>query len=104
MCNHLADQGMQINRVGQGYASLNNPMKMLEGMVVGQELHHDGNPVMTMCAANAVVVKDPAGNRKLSKEKATGRIDGMVAAVMGGGCALTKKETEPEKTYQMMFV
>jgi len=40
------------------------------------------NPVLTMCAANAIVVKDQAGNRKLDKVKSTGRIDGMVALAM----------------------
>ena len=38
-----------------------------------------------MCAANAVAVNDPAGNRKLVKDKATGRIDGMVALAMAEG-------------------
>jgi phage terminase large subunit-like protein len=33
------------------------------------------------------VNKDPAGNRKLDKAKSTGRIDGMVAAVMARGVA-----------------
>ena len=38
-----------------------------------------------MCAANAVALPDPAGNRKLDKSKATGRIDGMVALAMAEG-------------------
>ena len=42
-------------------------------------------PVLTMCAANAVITKDPAGNRKLDKHKATGRIDGMAALTMAIG-------------------
>jgi phage terminase large subunit-like protein len=41
-----------------------------------------------MCAANGVVVKDPAGNRKLDKQKATGRIDGIVALVMAAGAVV----------------
>ena len=43
---------------------------------------------MTWCAANAVVVTDPAGNRKVAKEKATGRVDGIVAAIMAAGRAM----------------
>jgi hypothetical protein len=35
-----------------------------------------------MCAANAVTTDDPAGNRKLDKKCATGRIDGMVGLLM----------------------
>lgn len=48
-------------------------------------LRHDGNPVMNWCAANAVVTEDPAGNRKVDKQKATGRVDGIVAAIMACG-------------------
>jgi phage terminase large subunit-like protein len=50
-------------------------------------LRHGGHPVLTMCAANAVVTKDAAGNRKMDKHKATGRIDGMVALAMALGVA-----------------
>lgn len=52
---------------------------------VVETLRHDGNPVMTWCAGNAVTTSDPAGNRKVDKSKATGRIDGIVAAVMATG-------------------
>jgi phage terminase large subunit-like protein len=45
------------------------------------------HPVLTMCAANATIVKDPAENRKFTKAKNTGRIDGMVALAMAIGCA-----------------
>ena len=62
--------------------------------------NHAGNPVMTWCAANAVTVSDPAGNRKLSKERATGLIDGMVAAVMAVGASLQGEE----KTCNDLFV
>jgi phage terminase large subunit-like protein len=50
-----------------------------------ETLRHDGNPVMTWCAGNAVIVSDPANNRKADKAKATGRIDGIVASIMAVG-------------------
>jgi len=37
--------------------------------------------------ANAVVKSDPAGNRKLAKDKSAGRIDGAVAMAMMAGVA-----------------
>ncbi|MQG92055.1 terminase large subunit [Pseudomonas sp. MN1F] len=52
---------------------------------VVESLRHDGNPVMTWCAGNAVIVSDPANNRKADKAKATGRIDGIIAAIMATG-------------------
>lgn len=50
-----------------------------------ETLRHDGNPVLTWNAGNAVTVADPAGNRKVDKAKAVGRIDGIVAAIMATG-------------------
>jgi phage terminase large subunit-like protein len=40
-----------------------------------------------MCMANATVERDAAGNRKLSKKRSSGRIDGMVALAMAIGVA-----------------
>jgi phage terminase large subunit-like protein len=48
-----------------------------------------------MCAANAVAVQDPAGNRKLDKHKATGRIDGLVALAMAEGVEAMSQEVIP---------
>jgi phage terminase large subunit-like protein len=46
------------------------------------KLRHGGHPVMRWCFA---IARDPAGNRKLDKSKAYGRIDIAVAAVMAVG-------------------
>jgi phage terminase large subunit-like protein len=54
-----------------------------------------GNPVLAMCAANAVVVPDAAGNRKLDKSKATGRIDGLQALAMAEGVEAMMQEAIP---------
>jgi len=40
-----------------------------------------------MCASNCVIERDAAGNRKLSKKRSTGRIDGMIALLMALGVA-----------------
>ena len=79
--------------MGQGYVSMAPAMDVLEIDFLNGNVRHGGNPVLTMCAANAVVIKDPAGNRKLDKSKSTGRIDGMVALVMARGVAGMDAET-----------
>jgi len=68
---------------GQGYKDMSPAVDVLEVTVAQQKLNHAGNPLMRMCAANAVVTVDPAGARKLDKSKASGRIDGIVALAMG---------------------
>jgi len=67
---------------GQGYKDMSPAIEAFETALLNGQAVHPGNPVFTWCAANAVTVSDDAENRKLSKEKATGRIDLMVAAVM----------------------
>ena len=74
---------------------------MLEHELLEENLRHGAHPVLTMCAANAVVTRDPAGNRKLDKSKAAGRIDGAVALAMALGHAAAMQS---EKRYQIFVV
>lgn len=79
---------------GQGYQSMSPALEAMETHLLNGSVEHPKHPVLTWCAANAVVVSDAAENRKLSKEKATGRIDLMVAAVMGAGLVARQQPTE----------
>jgi phage terminase large subunit-like protein len=67
---------------GQGYRSMSPAVRDLETLVLERKLRHGGHPVLTMCMANAIVERDAAGNRKLSKRRSSGRIDGAVALAM----------------------
>lgn len=82
-------QGVELPLVqfGQGFKDMSPAIDALEADLLNGRLRHGGHPVATMCAANAVITKDPAGNRKLDKHKATGRIDGIVALAMAIGAA-----------------
>ena len=79
---------------GQGFRDMSVALDALEAELLNGRIAHGGNPVLTMCAANAVVTKDPAGGRKLDKAKATGRIDGLQALAMAMGVA--SKATEAQ--------
>jgi phage terminase large subunit-like protein len=72
---------------GQGFQSMSPALRDLESALLAEKVRHGNHPVLTMCAANAVVTTDPAGGRKLNKAKAAGRIDGMVALTMAFGIA-----------------
>lgn len=72
---------------GQGFQSMSPALRDLESLLLNENVRHGQHPVLTMCAANAVVTTDPAGNRKLNKAKAAGRIDGMVALTQAIGVA-----------------
>lgn len=76
---------LPLEPFGQGYVSMSPALDALEELLLKNQLRHGGNAPLTMCASNAVALPDPAGNRKLDKSKATGRIDGMVALAMAVG-------------------
>ena len=78
---------------GQGFKDMSPAIDALESELLNGRIAHGNHPVLTMCAANAVISKDAAGNRKLDKAKATGRIDGLVALAMAFGAA---GNVEPE--------
>src|SRR3546814_4478417 len=85
---------LPLEAFGQGYVSMSPALDALEADLLQERLRHGGHPALAMCAANAVAVPDPAGNRKLDKSKATGRIDGMVALAMAEGVeAMTSENT-----------
>jgi phage terminase large subunit-like protein len=87
---------------GQGFASMSPALRELESALLEEKVRHANHPVLTMCAANAVVTSDPAGNRKLNKAKAAGRIDGMVSLAMAMGIA--PEEATEAPTYELLII
>jgi phage terminase large subunit-like protein len=80
---------------GQGMQSMSPALRDLEQILLEGELAHENHPVLTMCVANTVIAVDDAGNRKPSKRRSTGRIDGMIALAMAIGVApLTTKQID----------
>lgn len=78
---------------GQGTLSMTPALRELEVRLLNTQLKHGNQPVLTMCANNAVVVGD-SGARKFDKAKARGRIDGMVALAMAVGVMPTTESVE----------
>ena len=77
---------------GQGFQSFSPALDVLEAELLNGRIAHGGNPLLTWCAANAVVVRDPAGNRKIDKQRTTGRVDGLIALTMALGVASKAEE------------
>lgn len=93
-----------FEQMRQGFQTMSPALRDLESAILNERIAHGNHPVLTMCAANATVQTDPAGNRKLSKIKSHGRIDGLQALAMAMSVAGTHQEAPPPATYQMMFV
>jgi phage terminase large subunit-like protein len=77
---------------GQGMQSMSPALRDLEQVLLEGQIAHGDHPVLSMCAANTVIAVDDAGNRKPSKKRSVGRIDGMVALAMAIGVAPLKAE------------
>jgi phage terminase large subunit-like protein len=77
---------------GQGTQSMSPALRDLEQAIKEKEIAHGNHPVLAMCAGNAVVDSKDDANRKLSKNKSTGRIDGLVALTMAMGVAPLQEE------------
>lgn len=105
----LVRQGMPDNAIderfvefGQGYQSMSPALIQLETLILKGKLRHGNHPVLAMCANNAVTLRDPAGSRKLDKQKARGRIDGMVGLTMAVGIGLGQQQGARE--YKILVV
>src|SRR5690625_4740749 len=93
----LARIGLDLPLVphGQGCKDMSPALDTLEAELLNGRIAHGSHPVLAMCAANAIVTKDPSGNRKLDKSRRTGRIDGMQALAMAFGAAQRAEEPAP---------
>jgi len=77
--------GAQRVEVGQGFLGMSGRIQAFETALLQGKIRHGGNQViLNMGAATAVVVSDPAGNRKLTREhlNAGPKIDGTIACIM----------------------
>jgi phage terminase large subunit-like protein len=84
--------GLRLIPWGQGFKDMAPAVDALENSIVEKKLRHNGNPALTWNIGNAMVVSDPAGNRKLDKSKSRFRIDGVLAMTMAIG--LKAREVE----------
>jgi phage terminase large subunit-like protein len=78
---------LPLEEMGQGYISMAQPVQLLEAAVLDKRIHHAGHPILRWQISNVAIETDQAGNRKPSKKRAVGHIDGVVALLMAMGAA-----------------
>jgi phage terminase large subunit-like protein len=83
--NDKGGDGLRLVPWGQGYRDMGPAIDALELTIFEHRLVHPNNPTLNWNVSNAVSTMDPAGNRKLDKDKARFRIDGAVALTMAMG-------------------
>jgi phage terminase large subunit-like protein len=92
LVNDLMEEGAPMVQFGQGFASMNAPMKELERRYLAGEIEHNNDPVLNWAMSNLVADQDPAGNIKPAKNKSSEKIDPAVALIMAIGRAMLADE------------
>lgn len=85
---------VRMEPFGQGFQDMSPALSYFIELALTGRLRHGAHPVLSACVANAIVVSDAAGNKKIDKgrsnQRATTRIDGAVALTMALGLARGK--------------
>lgn len=80
----LAEEGLEVFPLGQGFLSQAAPMKEFERRWTAKRIHHGHHPVARWMADNVEVKRDPAGNLKIVKPQHHSdprKVDGIQALV-----------------------
>src|SRR6516165_9106762 len=73
---------LPLKEYGQGFVSMSPAVQLLEAAVLDRKIHHGAHPILRWQLSNVAVELDSAANRKLSKKRAIGHIDGVVSLLM----------------------
>jgi phage terminase large subunit-like protein len=78
---------LPLKEWGQGFVSMSPAVQLLEAAVLDRKIHHGGHPILRWQVSNVAIELDHAANRKPSKKRAIGHIDGVVSLLMAMGVA-----------------
>lgn len=78
----------------QGFQSISEPAKLLEGCVLEKRIVHGNNSVLRAQVSGATIRIDPSENIRLDKASSNSRIDAVVATVMAIGRAALHLDDE----------
>lgn len=83
----------------QGFGSMSEPTKEFLALIQKGTIAHFANPILNWMSSNLVTETDSAGNIKPSKNKSSEKIDGMVAAIMAIGRAISNPTDDGSSVY-----
>lgn len=104
-CKRLGLAQRQVDNfhmVRQGYYTMSPLIKHAEHLVFNNDMRFAHNPCLVWQFHNAIITRDPAANRKITREKCVDKVDAILAWL----CALQVAIKQPEKPkpdYTNMF-
>lgn len=87
--------GIQTYGFPQNCSKYNEPVESLIGALQDSTVHHGGNELLAWAATNAVAVTNSMGHKMPNKAKSKGKIDPLVALLMGWSEAQYAEKEEP---------
>ena len=88
--SELIDEGYPMIEYGATVRNFSEPMKMVESLILSQQIQFDKDPVAYWMLGNVVAKEDAKENIFPRKEKPENKIDGAVALIMAMGRAMIK--------------
>lgn len=99
----LAAEGLDMVPMAQGFA-LSEAIKRLLELVAAGLLCHGGDEILTWMASNTVTLSNAKRERRLAKDRAPEKIDGIAALVNGIEGALIRRERKAAPAYQLEII
>jgi phage terminase large subunit-like protein len=91
----LTDDGFEVIEIPQNLAQMSGPSKDFEADVLDGLVDAGGNELLLWCVSNVVVSRDARDNIYPVKKKSRGRIDPVIAALMGRKLAAIDPDDGP---------
>ncbi len=95
--------GMNVIEVLQNYKMISEPSQIMEALIKGRRVRHDGHRILRNHWENAAVKTDDAGRiRPVKPRNQSKHVDGAVATIMGNA-ALSLAPAVQEHKFEMLF-
>jgi len=73
--------GIRVNKFAQQITYLSNPTQALERLVLGAEINHGNDPVLTWMVSNCETYRNSNDNIRIIKSQHKNKIDGIAASI-----------------------
>ena len=95
---NLINSGLNMVMFRQGYLTMSPACKEFERALLTGEINPGMSPVLKWNGECAVIKRDPSDNIKIDRDASTryGKVDGLVAMIMGHSRAVLNEKVEPE--------
>jgi phage terminase large subunit-like protein len=73
--------GIRVNKFAQQITYLSNPTQALERLILGAEINHGNDPVLTWMVSNCETYRNSNDNIRIIKSQHKNKIDGIAASI-----------------------